>query len=506
MNRILVSTALALTLLASSVAAKELRIAVSTHISNVDIQDTTGNNGAPMMYQAYETLIERNSFSSPVTFKPGLATEWEQIEPTVWEFKLRENVKMHDGTTMDAYDVEYSLDRVFQKTQPEFAAAWGRWFYNYEDVEVVDPMTVRVHTIKEDPLFEVMMSARMAGITSKEHYESMTYEDAAQIGVGTGPYKITEFVARDLAVMERFDDYWGEPAPLDKITFKHVKEVASRVTGLVNGEFDLVTNIPPDQEAAMQQPGIKTMGVTWPMFHVWIIAQNNEPTDDPRVRKALRLCTDRQALIDGLWGGKAHLPLAHQFSEYGEPYYMPELDLIKFDPEQGKALLAEAGYNGETVLAQFPRSYYLYGDLAAQVIQQQWAECGIDLKLEEVDSIDYDIVNVRAWSNPMYYPDPLGAMDTHWSIYSWVGQRNLWTPTHPEWESTYERARFATEVSERKDAYLRLLEISEEESGWLLMYEPHEVYGMVEGLSFDIPLAQRPYVLPLRAGEFSYDE
>ena len=186
MNRLIISAAVALSLLASSGAAKELRIAVSTHISNVDIQDTTGNNGAPMMYQAYETLIERNSFSSPVTFKPGLATEWKQVEPTVWEFKLRENVKMHDGTTMDAYDVEYSLDRVFQKTQPEFAAAWGRWFYNYADVEVVDPMTVRVHTIQEDPLFEVMMSARMAGITSKEHYESMSYEDAAQVGIWYG--------------------------------------------------------------------------------------------------------------------------------------------------------------------------------------------------------------------------------------------------------------------------------------------------------------------------------
>ena len=184
---------------------------------------------------------------------------------------------------------------------------------------------------------------------------------------------------------------------------------------------------------------------------------------------------------------------------------MPGLDLIKFDPEQGKALLAEAGYNGETVLAQFPRSYYLYGDLAAQVIQQQWAECGIKLELEEVDSIDYDVVNVRAWSNPMYYPDPLGAMDTHWSIYSWVGQRNLWTPTHPEWASTYETARFSTDVQERKDAYLKLLEISEDESGWLLMYEPHELYGMVEALTFEIPISQRPYVLPLRAGEFTFD-
>lgn len=244
------------------------------------------------------------------------------------------------------------------------------------------------------------------------------------------------------------------------------------------------------------------MGVTWPMFHVWIIAQNNPPTDNPDVRKALRLCTDRQALVDGLWGGKAHVPTAHQFEEYGQPYYIDGLELIKFDPEEGKRLLAEAGYDGEPILAQFPRSYYLYGDLAAQVIQQQWAECGVNLELQEVDEINYEEMNVRAWSNPMYYPDPMGAMDTHWSDKSWVSSRGpLWSPSHPEWEATYEAARYETDVDARRAAYQKLLELSEEESGWLLMYEPHEVYGMREGLSFKIPVAQRPYVLPFRAGE-----
>lgn len=505
MRNLLLTTAM---LAVSAVAAQaaDLRVALSTHISNMDPQDQTGNNGAPIMYQVYETLIERDSFSNPLTFKPGLATEWKQVEPTVWELKLRENVKMHDGTIMDADDVAFSLNRMILEKDPEFASAWGRWFYNFDRVEVVDPMTVRIHTLREEPLFETLISARTAGITSKEHYDALGFDDAALNPVGTGPYKVTEFVPRDLAVMERFDDYWGEPAPFDTISFKHVEEVASRVTGLVNGEFDLVTNIPPDQEGAMAQDGIAIKGVTWPMFHVWIIAQNNPPTDNPLVRQALRLCTDRQALVDGLWGGKADVPHAHQFEEYGDPYYMPELDLIKFDPEKGKALLAEAGYNGEPVLAQFPRSYYLYGDLAAQVIQQQWAECGINLELQEVDEINYDEVNVRAWSNPMYYPDPMGAMDTHWSDKSWVSTRGLWTPSHPEWAETYETARYSTNVEERKAAYRKLLDLAEIESGWILLYEPHELYGMREGLSFEIPIAQRPYVLPLRAGEVTVSE
>jgi peptide/nickel transport system substrate-binding protein len=81
------------------------------------------------------------------------------------------------------------------------------------------------------------------------------------------------------------------------------------------------------------------MGVTWPMFHVWVIAMNNPPTDDSRVRKAMRLCTDRKALVDGLWDGKAEVPTAHQFPEYGQPLYIDGLQTIKYDPEEAKRLL-----------------------------------------------------------------------------------------------------------------------------------------------------------------------
>jgi len=474
MKSLLTTTALALVLATGTAAtAAELRVALSTHEDGLDPQNTTGNSGAPMLYQIYDTLVERDPFSNPLTFKPGLAVEWEQIEPTVWELKLRDGVKMHDGTTMDAYDVEFSLDRVFHHEDPEFFSSWGRWHYNFKDVEVVDPATVRIHTVREEPLFLTLISARSAGITSKEHYDEVGFDEAALNPVGSGPYKASEFVPDDLLVVERFDDFWGEAAPFDKVSFKLVEEVASRVTGMVNGEFDLITNIPPDQADALDVDGVETMGVTWPMFHVWIIAQNTAPTDDPRVRKALRLCTDRQQLVDGLWGGKAHLPLAHQFEEYGEPLYMDDLELITYDPEEAKRLLAEAGYDGEPMIAQFPRSYYLYGDLAAQVIQQQWAACGINLQLEEVDSMDYERLNFRAWSNPMYYPDPMGAMDTHWSAKSWTVDRNLWTPTHPEWNETYEAARFATDPAERKAAYRHLLDLAEAESGWILLYEPH---------------------------------
>jgi len=501
-NRTLTATIAIIAAMAStfSVAASELRIALPTQISNFDVQNQTGNDSAPMLYQVYDTLIERDLYAKPLQFKPGLATEWKQIEPTVWELKLRQGVKMHDGTIMDADDVAFSLNRVFHHEDPEFFATWGRWYYNFTDVEVIDPATVRIHTVKPEPLFEILMSSRQGGITSKEHYDTLGFAEASLHPVGTGPYKVTEFVAGDKVVMERFADFWGEVAPFDKLTFQKVSEVASRVTGLVNGEFDLITNIPPDQEKALAVDGIKTAGAVPPLLHVWVINMSVGATQDPLVRKAMRYCTDHQALVDGLWAGKAKVPTTLQYPEVAD-FYWPDLQLERYDPVEARRLLAEAGYKGEPVIAQFTKSYYLYGDLAAQVIQQQWKECGINLELQQIEKYDYSVANFRAWSNPLYYPDPMGVMDTHWSKASSMYQEKLWQPQSPEWDTTYEVARFSTDPEARKSAYRKLLELSDAESGWIQLYQPYELYAMRDGLSFSIPPNDRPYVLPLRAGE-----
>ena len=500
MKRLALSTALA-ALLVVPATAQELRVALGTHVAGLDAQQETGNNGAPILYLIYDTLIERDPYAVPLEFRPALATSWTQVAPTVWELSLREGVQFHDGTVMDAEDVAFSLNRVFRNEAPEFASAWGRWFYNFKEVEVTGPLTVRIHTHREEPLFETLMSETSAGITSRRHYEALGFDAARQAPVGTGPYRVTQFTPRNRAELEPFEGHWGDPAPLQRIDFQLVSEVASRVTGVVNNEFDLITNIPPDQTSALQVPGVETLGVTWPMFHVWIIRMTDGPTQDARVRKALRLCTDREALVQGLWGGLGKVPLAHQFEEYGEPLYMPDLALVRYDPAEARALLAEAGYRGEPIIAQFTQSYYLYGDLAAQVIQSQWAECGINLQLQQIEQYDYDVLHIRAWSNPMYYPDPMGAMDTHWSKSSWTYTRNLWRPTHPDWDATYDTARFGTDVMQRRDAYRKLLELAEEESGWLLQYQPHELYAMRAGIGFEIPPTLRPYTLPLRAGQ-----
>lgn len=505
MQKSLVTAALLASSLITPVMAEDLRIAMPT-FTDVFHPADWGNDTAPMFYQVFETLITRDPFASPLQYVPGLATSWEQVEPTIWELKLREGVAMHDGTVMDAEDVKASLDPIFSGEDSNYKSAWGTFHYNFDHVEVVDPLTVRIHTKRAEPLFEALLSLSTASIISKEHIDAVGFDQAALAPVGTGPYRVTSLVAGEDVVMERFAGYWGEAAPFDSLNFRLVPEVASRITGLVNNEFDLITNIPPDQSSALERDGIDQMGVTWPMFHVWVINQTAGATADLRVRQAMRLCTDSQGLVDGLWDGKAHLPRAHQFEEYGAPFYMDDIDYSGRDVERAKELLADAGYNGEAITAEFTANYYLYGDLAAQVIQQQWLECGLNLQLKQVESVDYANANIVPWSNPMYYPDPMGAMDVHWSENSSYARRGTWAPSHPEWAETFEASRFSEDDDARRDAYRKLLEIEQDEAGWILLYEPHEIYAMREGISFEIPVAYRPYVLPLHAGQVQVAE
>ena len=485
--------------------AQELRVGVASHVTSLDVQEEASNAGAQFLYCIYDTLIEPEALSEAPKYGPGLATSWKRLGPTVTEFKLRPNVRMHDGTILDAEDVAYSLNRVFRQQDPRFLSANGRFFYNFDRVEVVDALTVRIHTKKPEPL----LAARNAGITSRKHIEKVGLNAAARQPVGTGPYRVTAFMPDQELVVERFDEHWGPRAPLQKITFRRIPEIAARITALVNKEMDFILSIPPDQEAPLRQRGdVKLVGVTWPMFHVYVVSMTHPVTKNLKLRRALNLAIDRNLLVKSLWQGRGVAPTAHQFVNYGKPYYQPDLDLVRYDPEAAKRLVKESGYDGTPITLSYMATYYTYGDLAAQAVAEMWKAVGLTVRLQAVEGFNQTGTElmVRPWSNPMYYRDPMGAMDTHWSPRSWTVQRKWFTPeASPRWAPLYETARFATNPQERATAYRELLRVAEEElAGWILLYQPHESFAMRSDIQWQIPVGLRPYALAFRAGQIAF--
>lgn len=486
----------------------ELRVGVASHVRSLDVSEATGNNEAQFLHNIFDTLIERENYTTPLRFRPGLATSWKMLSPTTMELKLRQGVVLHDGQILEAEDVKYSLDRVFQPQDPRFKASNGRFFYNFKSIEVVDRQTVRVHTYRADPLFETLLSARNAGITSKRYVEQVGLDAAALKPVGTGPYKVESLKVNETAVLVRHERFWGDRPPFDKITYQRIPEVAARITALVNREVDFITNVPPDQEPTLtRRRGIRVVGSALPIFHIWVINMSHPQMANPDLRRALNLAIDRDLLVKALWNGKGGSPSAHQFADYGAPMYMPDLKLYRYDPEGAKALLKKAGYKGEPIEIVFFPEYYLYGDLGAQAVADMWKKVGINVKLRQSEAFfgsgEHSQVQMRPWSNPLYYPDPMGVFDTHWSTNSWVTQKGLWKPSHPDWKPTYEKARFSTDAGERRSAWRRLLELADAEAGWIMLYQPYESYAMRDDLEWRIPTAQRPYELTFRAGQIA---
>lgn len=490
-------------LMAPVADAAGLRVGVASFPSSLDPQAATGNDGAPIIFNLFEPLIERQPNGDNLVYRPGLATAWKQVSPTELELTLRQGVKFHDGSVMTADDVKYSLERAFKLVDARFADAVGRFLYNFDRVDIVSPTVIRIVAKKPEPLFEALLSMREAGITSKAYVERVGINASLLAPIGTGPYKVVKHTPGEVAKLARFDDYWGDKAPLDTLDFIRIPEVGPRITALVNDEVDIIASVPPDQESLIPTDRFKIAGVTWPMFHLYVVKMTDPVLSNAKIRQAMNLAIDRDQLTAALWAGKGKAATGHQFAEYGAPFYMPDVAPIKYDPKRAAELVKEAGYKGEPIKISFQPNYYLYMPLASQAIQDMWKKVGLNVELEQVDKYDNAKTQIRPWSNPMYFPDPMGAMDPHWSVSSWVVRDKFFAPQSPEWPKLYEAARFGQDVATRKDAYRKLIELGEQEAGWILLYQPYESFAMRKDISWQIPRYLRPYTMNFRAGEVS---
>jgi ABC-type transport system substrate-binding protein len=325
------------------------------------------NVGSQLYCNSFDPLIEKDYSVVGGAWKPGLATAWTLVEPTIMELKLREGVIFHNGEAMTADDVAFSLNRMFQATFAPYQVRQRDRLSNFDRAEKVDDFTVRVVAKRAEPLWETLLNLQQVFILPMDCTmglsgdpkvaEDTDYEAFSLAPVGTGPYKVAEFVPGEKIVWERFDGFWGEAAPLDRATVRLVPEVASRLTSLKTGEADIATNIAPDQLALIEgDADLKAEGMLTPLFHVMILNQNHPELKDARIRQALLLAIVRTALNEALWLGKALVPDSHTMAEYGD-LYMPELKTIGYDPE----------------------------------------------------------MMARNWSNPMYFADPFGSFGVMWA-------------------------------------------------------------------------------------------
>jgi peptide/nickel transport system substrate-binding protein len=513
----LIKTMLAAALLAITAAAahaQELKVGVQNMAPWLDPGRDFSNVGSQFYVNTYEPLVSKDPTRSESVWLPGLATSWTIVSPTVMELKLREGVRFQNGDLLTAEDVAFSLNRIVHATFPPYTVRKRDTLPNLETVEAVDPTTIRVITKKPEPLFETLMNTQQTMIVSKRHITGLAgkpgvladadYEAFSLKPMGTGPYKVVEFVPNQRLVWERFDGYWGPKAPFARITVTRIPELSGRITALKNGEVDLITNVPPDQLAVLEgDKTVRVEGMVTPLFHVVIFNTQNPKMADARLRRALSLAIDRKTLNEALWQGRAVVPTSHTYTQFGA-LYMPELNTFEYNPTEARRLLKEAGYNGFPIRFDTAAAYYTNGLLAAQAIQEMWAEVGVKAELKVDDrwtGVDADMM-ARNWSNPMYFPDPTGSFGIMWAPTGNSATEGRFKPD-AAYAAVWERFRFSIDVAARKQAYAELMDMISNDPPVLPLYQPYESFAMRANIAWKPLPGHIPYVLDFRAGRIT---
>lgn len=503
-----------LALASGSAFSAELKVGSANMPSYLDPGRDHSNVGSQFYYNTFDVLIDKDADKAESSFRPGLATEWKLIEPTVMELKLREDVYFQNGDKMTADDVIFSLNRMFQPAfKPYIVRAKDR-LGNFDRAEKVDDYTIRIVAKRPEPLWETLINMQQLMIVPEKYIKGLTgdpqvaedsdYEAFSLAPVGTGPYRISQFIPGEKIVWERQEQFWGDKAPFDKVSVSYIPEMASRITALKNKEVDLITNVPPDQLSTIEaDSNLKVASNVTPLFHVLIFNTQNEVMKNPKFRQALSLAVDRDTLNEALWQGKAVVPSTHTYKQFGE-LYMPELNTFEYDLEKAKKLLAESGYNGEEIRMDTSAVYYTNGLLAMQAVAEMWNNIGIKTRINVDDKWTGNdpTMMVRNWSNPMYFADPFGSFGVMWAPGGPSEGEGRFKPDEA-YGKTWEKFRFSDKVADRKAAYAELMDRIKQDPPFLVLYEPFESWAMQKGIQWGPKPGHIPYVLDFRAGSIT---
>ncbi|NLV91883.1 MAG: glutathione ABC transporter substrate-binding protein [Firmicutes bacterium] len=328
--------------------------------------------------QMYETLFRRNYETNEI--EPLLALSYENPDDTTYVIKLREGVKFHDGTDFNAAAVKFTIERMMD---PAVASPRASLWESVESVEVADEHTVVIKLKRPDGLFLANLTHDNSAIVSPTAVAK--YGNLMQNPVGTGPFKFESMVTNDSLTMVRNDDYWGTPAKLDKIVFRVIPEAATRIAMLETGEVDFIDNIPPEQLPRLQfNPDIRVQTSTGTPIRYLSFNFDKEPWKNKLVRQAVAYALDIDALVSTFDGLAVRSDSIIGPQVFG---YKPEAEEhgYEYNPEKSKALLAQAGFpNGfrTTLWASNSSEDYVR---AAQIIQAQLRQVGIQADLKILD-------------------------------------------------------------------------------------------------------------------------
>lgn len=495
---------------------RSITIAVQKISNNntLDIWNEQSNVGERVFFpNLWEGLITRDWMGNQGPL-PGLATEWKRLDDKTIELNLRQGVRFHNGDEMTAEDVVFSFsdERVFAGTEP----AGGKTLYaeNFKPqtakelpanvpgvgrrlwpalrgVEAMDKYTVRFHNATPDVTLEGRLYSYGSQIASKRAWdEAASYAEWANRPVTTGSYMVEEYLPDVSLTLVAFDDHWAGRPPLERIRFVEVPEVASRVNGLLSGEYDFACDLPPDQiDAVANAPGLEVQSSTIWNHRISVFNTQNEIMADPLVRRAMTHAIDRQAIVDALWAGQTVIPAGIQFESYAaSDMFIDGWTVPEYNPDLARDLLKQAGYKGDPIPYFLLNNYYTNQTSTGQVLTEMWQQAGLNIQIQMKENWSQIFGGegergVRDWSASNGINDPITPMVTQFGPNGQAQQNKEWA--NDELNQLSVVLETSTDRAARKRAYARMLEIAEREDPVYTVLHQNAVFtGMKSELNW----------------------
>ncbi len=343
----------------------------------------------------YDPLLNYNEKFEVV---PGLATSWEQINPSLWRFKLRAGVKFHDGSAFTADDVVFSLKRAMAPS-----SQFKSYVAGVSDVKAIDPLTVEISTAGPNPV--LLRQLPTLGMMSKawseknnatlpQDFNKKEESFAARNAMGTGPYMLKTREVDIKTVYVENPNWWGKPTKQGNVTeivYTPIKQNATRTAALLSGEVDFVLD-PAAQDIERLRSQVKVldgnenrtiyiaMDVKSPELKYSNIKGKN-PLTDVRVREALYRAIDIETIKKAVMRGMS-LPTGAMISPQVNGYSEALGQRVPYDLVKARALLKEAGYdNNLEFTIDCPNNRYINDEAICQAVVAMWAKIGVKTKL-----------------------------------------------------------------------------------------------------------------------------
>lgn len=364
-------------------AKTTLTIAQSFQVRGFDPHVRNADEEHAIHMAVFDKLIGRDPKTLAPT--PALATSWRSLNPTTWEFKLRNDAKFHNGEAFNAEVVKFNFDRI----KDTATGAFDRTTLGavIKSVEIVDPTTVRVITAAPDAVF--LERLQIHWIVPPKYVQGKGKDGFDAAPVGTGPFRFVQWDKGNRVTLERNDDYFGAKPSVKTAVFRTILEPATAIAELLTEGVDIVDGLPPSEVQRVNGSGVARHVQQESARVLWIRIDalgrgGSTPLTDVRVRRAVVQATDRKTILDKLQGGFGRLtatPVVPVLFGH-DPSITPD----SFDAGRARSLLREAGYSGQELrFALYPISGFRDHQQLIETIASHLGDVGMKVRIESVD-------------------------------------------------------------------------------------------------------------------------